>query len=97
MPPVVSCRTKPDRALTLVDQARAWAVPFAVVVTDAGYGDNPTFLAGLDARQVAYIVGVSSTFGVRRPDEVRAAAAALPGQEGLGRRADRPLAHDHLA
>jgi len=26
------------------------------VVTDAGYGDNPTFLRGRDDRQVAYVV-----------------------------------------
>jgi hypothetical protein len=48
-----------------VDQARTWGVPCATVVTDAGYGDNPTFLHGLDARQVAYVVGVSSTFKPR--------------------------------
>jgi len=78
VPTEVPFRTKPDLALALVDQARAWAVPFACVVTDAGYGDNPTFLRGLDDRQVAYVVGVSSTFGVRLPDEVHAAALVPP-------------------
>jgi SRSO17 transposase len=78
VPMAVPFRTKPDLALLLVDQARAWAVPFAWVVTDAGYGDNPTCLQGLEARQVAYVVGVSSTFGVRLPDEVRAAALVPP-------------------
>ena len=37
-----------------MDQARAWGVPFAYVVADAGYGDNSAFLLGLDDRQVAY-------------------------------------------
>ena len=45
---------------------------------DAGYGDNPTFLKGLDDRQVAY-VGVSSTFG-RPPDGMRTAALVLPSR-----------------
>src|SRR5262249_3231052 len=53
---------------------------FAYVVTDAGYGDNPTFLQGLDDRPVAYVVGISSTFGVRLPAEVHAAALGQPSR-----------------
>jgi SRSO17 transposase len=80
VPPEVAFQTKPELALALVDQARAWDVPFAWVVADAGYGDNPTFLHGLDDRHVAYVVGVSSTLGVRLPEEVRAAALAAPAR-----------------
>src|SRR5215831_3161719 len=78
VPTEVAFQTKPELALALIDQARAWGVPFAWVVADAGYGDNPAFLQGLEARQIAYVVGVSSTFGVRLREEVRAAALVPP-------------------
>jgi len=89
VPESVPFQTKPELALELIDQARAWNVPFAVVVTDAGYGDNPNFLAGLDARHCQYVCAVESTFGMRLPGEVQAAAEAMeppaPVRRGRGR------------
>jgi SRSO17 transposase len=86
VPTAVIFQTKPELALALVDQARAWDVPFATVVADAGYGDNPTFLKGLDDRRVAYVVGVSKTFGVRLPAEIHVPALVPPPRpRGRGR------------
>jgi len=79
-------RTKPELALELVDQARAWQVPFKTVVADAGYGSNPNFLAGLEERQVSYVCAVERSFGLRLPDEVQAASGAPPPEyRGIGR------------
>jgi SRSO17 transposase len=94
VPPEGVFQTKPALALALVDQARAGGVPFAWVVADAGYSDNPAFVQGLDDRQVAYMVGVSSTLGVRLPEEVQGqrwerprtpGAAASPRSRALRR------------
>ena len=58
VPDEISEQTKPEIALQLLDQAQAWGLPIQAVVVDAGYGDNPNFLAGLDARRVPYICAV---------------------------------------
>ncbi|MCA1717323.1 MAG: IS701 family transposase [Actinobacteria bacterium] len=85
VPEEVPFRSKPQIALSLVDLSREWGVPFEVVVADSGYGDNPNFLKGLEERKVAYVCGVESTFGVRRPEEVRAASeAGAPPYKGRG-------------
>jgi SRSO17 transposase len=84
-------QTKPEIALGLLDRARRWGVPIQAVVVDAGYGDNPNFLQGLDARQVPYACAVQSTFGCRLPQEVQATAAQTPVYGGRGQpRKPRP-------
>jgi SRSO17 transposase len=85
LPEEVRFRIKPQIALSLVDLSREWEVPFEVVVADSGYGKNPDFLRSLEEREVAYVCGVESTFGVRLPEEVRAAkVSGAPRYRGRG-------------
>lgn len=92
LPSDVSFQTKPAIALALVDRARSWGVPFTHLVADAGYGEVPSFLTGLEARDHPYVVGVPRDFGVRLPDDVQTMATApLPPYQGMGRpRQPRP-------
>lgn len=85
VPEDVRFQTKPEIALSLVDRSREWEVPFDFVVSDSGYGDNPNFLVGLEERGILYVCAVESTFGVRLPEEVKAAVeAGPPAYKGKG-------------
>jgi SRSO17 transposase len=85
VPEEIGFETKPQIALSLVDRAREWEVAFGFVVADSGYGDNPKFLEGLEKRKVSYVCAVESTFWVRKPEEVKAAASAgAPPYGGIG-------------
>jgi len=91
VPEEVSQQTKPEIALSLLDRAQQWGVPVQAVVVDAGYGDNPNFLQGLDARQIPYVCAVTSTFGCRLPEEVQAIELEPPIYQGRGQpRKPRP-------
>jgi len=91
VPQQIEQQTKPEIALGLLDRARLWGVPIQAVVVDAGYGDNPNFLQGLDERQVPYVCAVQSTFGCRLPEEVQATATQVPVYGGRGQpRKPRP-------
>jgi SRSO17 transposase len=85
VPKEVGFETKPQIALSMVDQAQEWGVPFGFVVVDAGYGNNPNFLEGLEKRKVAYVCAIEGTFGVRLPEEVVAAKeSGVPPYKGIG-------------
>ena len=86
IPAEVEFATKPELALGQVDEAEEWGVPFNTVVVDAGYGDNPNFLDGLEARDKRYVVNVAKDFGVRLPEEIVEAEggiAPLPTAEAV--------------
>jgi SRSO17 transposase len=63
--PEVTFQTKPEIALSLLDQGRAWGVPHRAVVADPDYGDNPNFLAGLEEGNERYVVAVRCGVEVR--------------------------------
>jgi SRSO17 transposase len=87
VPEDVAFQTKPEIALALLDRAREWGVRWACVTADCDYGDNPNFLAGLDARDQQYVVAVRADFAVvtaRRSGESRQRADALVGSLPAG-------------
>jgi SRSO17 transposase len=64
IPTEVTCQTKPEIGLRLIDEAAAAGIPFQFIGADGGYGDNPNFLAGLEQRELGYVVAVACDFGV---------------------------------
>jgi SRSO17 transposase len=64
VPKEIVFQTKPQIALELLDQAKAWGLRWACVVTDADYGDNPNFLDGLEKRRQRYVNAVRCDFAV---------------------------------
>lgn len=70
-------------ALDMIDEARSWGVDFPLVLTDAGYGDTTAFRLGLEERELAYAVGISSRHpggAVAAPGGLFAGSTESPGK-----------------
>lgn len=88
VPEDVIFQTKPELALALLDEANALGVKHRAIVADAGYGDNPSFLDGLERRKEHYVVEVRANFSVTLGrsatatiQEVSAVLKALPKRQ----------------
>lgn len=90
VPDQVTFRTKPQIALAQIEAARKAGVAPGIVLTDAGYGSDGGFRAGVTALGLTYAVGAQSTLSVWPPGE-----EPLPPKpwSGRGRRPTR-LRHD---
>ena len=78
VPAGTSFKTKGEIALELIDAGIAAAVPTEAVLADAGYGDQPRFLDGLEIRGLPYLVGVASTTRFRLAQDVEEDSGEQP-------------------
>jgi SRSO17 transposase len=59
IPEEITFKTKPELALELIDEVKAWGLQNRLVLTDSGYGDIYEFRQGLRSRDLDYVVQVS--------------------------------------
>lgn len=88
MPEEIEFRTKGEIALALIDEAEEAGLEERLpIVADAGYGDQPTFLDGLQRRKHPYIVAVGATVHFRLATEVKSdpGDGEPPPYQGHGR------------
>jgi SRSO17 transposase len=69
IPAEIAFQTKPQIALAQIKAAKAQGITPGVVLTDAGYGTDTSFRAGVSELDLAYVVGVLSSLSVWRPGE----------------------------
>ena len=72
VPEEIGFATKGEIALALIDRARAAGIAPRAVINDAGYGDQPAFLDGLEARELAYGAAVGCEVRFRLAEAVQA-------------------------
>lgn len=73
VPEDIDFQTKPEIALSLLDEANEMGIPHEAVVTDASYGGNDAYLSGLEARVEHYVNAVPCDFTVILEDDPEAA------------------------
>ncbi len=84
---ILPSRPKGEIALEIIDTGIAAGLPPWAVPADAGYGDQPSFLEGLETRALPHVVGVASTVRFRPAQEVEldSGEEVLPPYRGQGR------------
>lgn len=87
VPSGTAFKTKGEIALDLIDAGSAAGVPTWAVVADAGYGDQPALLNGMEDRRLPYLVGVASSTRFRLAQDVEADPGPQPPPpyQGQGR------------
>jgi SRSO17 transposase len=98
VPEQVHHRPKWQLVLDMLDEADQWGLRPPVLVADAGYGDVGDFRAGLDDRQIGYVVQVKADTSAY-PEHTRPTVAPYTGR---GRRPrpryrDKPCSLKQLA
>jgi SRSO17 transposase len=68
VPEEITFKTKPELALELLDEAKAWGLQKRLVLTDSGYGDIYEFRQGLRSRELDYVVQVSGDLTAWKED-----------------------------
>lgn len=87
VPSGTTFKTKGEIALDLIDAGIAAGVPTWAVVADAGYGDQPVFLNGMEGRGLPYLVGVACSTRFRLAQDVESDPGPQPPPpyQGQGR------------
>jgi len=93
VPVRVRFQTKGEMALKLIDKGLAWGVPTQAVVADSGYGDQPSFLEGLEKRKLPYVVRVALTTRFRLAEDVERDTGDGPAPPYQGKGRPRRAAH----
>ncbi len=98
LPEGVRHRPKWQLVLDMVDELAGWDLVPPVLLADAGYGEVGEFRAGLDARQLRYVVEVRADTSAY-PEQVHPTAApyAGKGRRPRPRYRDKPSSLKQLA
>lgn len=98
VPDRILFRTKGQIGLRLIGEALEAGLCPRAVVSDAGYGDQPSFLDGLEERQLPYLVGISTTASFRLAEQVEAdpGDGPPPPYQGRGRPRKAPTLEDRV-
>jgi SRSO17 transposase len=81
VPKAIRFKTKPEIALEQIRKASAAGVPRGAVLTDASFGSNSKFRAGISALGLKYVAAIIPTVKVRRVSDAGALEPRLSAKQ----------------